>query len=81
MSVLVAIAIIVWVIYELFFNNNSTGVHQMKLAWLCYNTYDSYSEEEQRDYVGDNDVVIKFEKPEDWRYDKIVPIVYAKIEE
>jgi hypothetical protein len=38
----------------------------MKLAWICYDHY--------------NDVKICFEEPEDWLYSKIVPIVYAVLE-
>lgn len=41
----------------------------MKLAWLCYND------------EGEGEVEIKFDEPESWQYNKIVPIVYAKIEE
>ena len=36
----------------------------MKLAWICYNG---------------NDVTILFSEPEHWRFDRIIPIVYAEI--
>ena len=38
----------------------------MKLAWLCYNN--------------EGAAEIKFDEPERWQYNNIVPIVYAKIE-
>ena len=39
----------------------------MKLAWLCYRE--------------DEAVIIEFVQPERWRFDRIVQIVYAEIEE
>lgn len=39
----------------------------MKIAWLCYREND--------------DIVIMFDQPEDWYYDRIVQIVYAEIVE
>ncbi len=39
----------------------------MYMAWLCYPpTY----------YLEDNEPEIKFEQPESWRYDKIIPIQF-----
>ena len=43
-----------------------------KLAWLCYTTWD--------DGFGD-DLEIKFSEPEEYRYDKVIPIVYFEVEE
>lgn len=40
----------------------------MKLAWLCYNDDEDYPK-----------VTIKFEEPEDWRYDRVVLIAYTEI--
>ena len=42
----------------------------MKLAWLCYTDDPDYLE-----------VLVKFERPDCWRYSKVVQIVYAEIEE
>jgi hypothetical protein len=53
----------------------------MKLAWLCYERYDEYSEEEQRDYGVSAGVTIVFSEPSRWQYSKVVPIVYAEIED
>ena len=47
----------------------------MKLAWLCYMYQDGSS---NKDY---GTPVILFYEPERYRYDKVVPIVYAEIEE
>ena len=47
----------------------------MKLAWLCYDY-------EDRNYPYTyNDPVILFQEPLRYLYDKVVPIVYAVIEE
>lgn len=50
----------------------------MKLAWLCY---DEHSEEEQRVSGVGAEVTIVFSEPSRWQYSKVVPIVYAEIEE
>jgi hypothetical protein len=42
----------------------------MKLAWLCYDNDENYPQ-----------VIIVFSEPSRWRYSKVVPIVYAEIEE
>lgn len=42
----------------------------MKLAWICYDDDEEYPQ-----------VFIKFEEPESYLYNRIVPIVYAEIEE
>ena len=39
----------------------------MKLAWICYNEY--------------GDVTIRFNEPEEWQFERIIPIVYAEIAE
>ena len=44
----------------------------MKLAWLCYLHW--YDKDE------DHMPVILFEEPERWKYQKIIPIVYAILE-
>jgi hypothetical protein len=41
----------------------------MKLAWLCY------------PYEDDQKVEIAFEQPSNWKYSKVVPIVYAEIKD
>jgi hypothetical protein len=41
----------------------------MKLAWLCYTDDEEYPE-----------VEILFQEPEDWKYSRVVPIVYAEIQ-
>lgn len=41
----------------------------MKLAWLCY------------EHEGDAVPVFSTVEPPSWRYDKIVPIVYAEIKQ
>ena len=47
----------------------------MKLAWLCYDY-------EDRCYPYNyKDPVILFYEPDRYRYDKVVPIVYAEIVE
>jgi hypothetical protein len=50
----------------------------MKLAWLCYEHDDDY------DYGYDSTrAIVLFEEPSDYnkyKYAKIVPIVYARIE-
>jgi hypothetical protein len=43
----------------------------MKLAWLCWSSNGWYLNEEGP--------VILFEEPDTWKYEKIVPIVYAEI--
>jgi hypothetical protein len=42
----------------------------MKLAWLCYDDDEEYPE-----------VVIRFEEPESYQYNRIIPIVYEEIKE
>ena len=42
----------------------------MKLAWICYDNDPEYPE-----------VKIVFIKPDDWRYSRVVPIVYAVVEQ
>ena len=42
----------------------------MKLAWICYDDDEDYPQ-----------VFIKFTEPESYMYSRIVPIVYAEIEE
>lgn len=45
----------------------------MKLAWLCYT---------KCFYDGDEpEIIVVFKEPESWKYDKIIPIVYAEIKE
>jgi hypothetical protein len=41
----------------------------MRLAWICY-TIDTPAE-----------VTVVFKEPEAWRFKKIIPIVYAEIDE
>ena len=43
----------------------------MKLAWICITKYEEEFE---------NEVELKFEEPERWKYDEIIPIVYAELE-
>jgi hypothetical protein len=43
----------------------------MKLAWICYT----------HGHEDDDEAVILFYEPESYRYDKVVPIVYAEIVE
>ena len=52
----------------------------MKLAWLCYSFTLEEDEEEYKEQLSN---LPKFltEEPESWRYSKVVPIVYAEIEE
>ena len=42
----------------------------MKLAWICYD-----------DNEIDPQMFVVFTEPERWRYSRVVPIVYAEIEE
>ena len=48
--------------------NTTTGERKMKLAWICYDDDEEYPQ-----------VYIKFEEPESYLYNRIVPIVYAEI--
>lgn len=45
----------------------------MKLAWICYMFQDGSS---NKDY---GKAIIVFEEPDPYRWDKVVPIVYAEI--
>lgn len=47
----------------------------MKLAWLCY--IDEYED----NGFHRKEIIIVFKEPESWKYDKIIPIVYAEIKE
>jgi hypothetical protein len=47
----------------------------MKLAWLCYEYDFDLSASTYKDPV------ILFHEPERYRYDKVIPIVYAEIVE
>lgn len=42
----------------------------MKLAWICWINDPDYPE-----------VTIVFEEPEAWQFSKVMPIVYAEIEQ
>lgn len=42
----------------------------MKLAWICYDDDAIFPQ-----------VIIVFSEPERWRYNRVVPIVYAEIVE
>lgn len=41
------------------------------MAYLCY----SYSYDDEDDEP--NEPVIKFERPEDWKYEKVIPIQFS----
>jgi len=47
----------------------------MKLAWLCYHLIENAGE------LKYDEPVILFYEPDRYRYDKVVPIVYAEIVE
>lgn len=48
----------------------------MKLAWLCYDVIENGGE------IGELEIkCIRFVEPRDYEFYKIVPIVYAEIEE
>jgi hypothetical protein len=44
----------------------------MKLAWICYKRVD-----EDDDYVEAPEIL--FEEPNQWNYNKVIPIVYAEL--
>ena len=48
----------------------------MKLAWICY----GFTFDKDDGYDLDNPTTIVFKEPEQWKYVKVVPIVYAEIE-
>jgi hypothetical protein len=50
----------------------------MKIAWICYkHANDDYYDGEYNPL----DAVIEFEEPPEWRYAKVVKIVYSEIVE
>ena len=45
----------------------------MYMAWLCYPN--SYFDDDE----DDNEPEIKFEQPDDWKYEKIIPIQFSPL--
>lgn len=46
----------------------------MYMAWLCYPHTYTYDEDDEEYEV---ETKIEFEEPEDWKYEKIIPIQFS----